>query len=220
VPGAFGVRGGFDSHAFPPFLFRVLLSALFVCAMLAGASPARAQQGEGMLRDSVRVLTEAPAVPARAAADTARRTPWHEQPRFVMARSLVIPGWGQWHNRQWFKALLVAGGEGYFVSRLVQDQRALDRTLGEIAAARAAHDAVREEALVNEYNARLDQRLGRQWLLGAVLAYALVDAYVDANFRGFDVEFKTDPALPAGPPSGPSGPVDGLGVRLLLRRHF
>jgi Family of unknown function (DUF5683) len=220
VPGAFGVRGGFDSHAFPPFLFRAVLCALLVGAVLAGASPARAQQGEGMLRDSVRVLTAPPVTPAAAPVDSARRTPWHEQPRFVMARSLVIPGWGQWHNRQWFKALLVAGGEGYVVARLVEDQRALDRTLGELAAARAAQDAVREEALVNEYNARLDQRLGRQWLLGAVLAYALVDAYVDANFRGFDVEFKTDPALPAGPPSGPSGPVDGLGVRLLLRRHF
>ena len=93
-------------------------------------------------------------------------------------------------------------------------------TLTAIEAARTAHDVAREEALVNEYNARLDQRLGRQWLLGAVLAYALIDAYVDANFRGFDIEFLNDPALPAGPPSATPGSVDGLGVRLLLRRHF
>lgn len=215
MPGAFGVRGGFDSHAFPPCL---LLWGLLLSAILA--MPARAQQAEVMAADTLRTIA-APRVEAvRASADSVRRTPWHEQPRFVMARSLVIPGWGQLHNHQWLKAVLVAAGEGYYVARLVDDQRALDRTLGELAAARAAHDAVREEALVNEYNTRLDQRLGRQWLLGAVLAYALVDAYVDANFRGFDVEFKTDPALPAGPPSGPSGPVDGLGVRLLLRRHF
>ncbi len=215
VPGAFGVRGGFDSHAFPPFL---LLCVLLLSASLAGSAHA---QSIGLSpTDSLRTIPAPRVEAARANPDSAKRTPWHEQPRFVMARSLVIPGWGQWHNRQWFKALLVAGGEGYYVARLVEDQRALDRTLGELAAARAAHDAVREEALVNEYNTRLDQRLARQWLLGAVLAYALVDAYVDANFRGFDVEFKTDPALPAGPPSGPSGPEDGLGVRLLLRRHF
>lgn len=212
VPGAFGVRGGFDSHAFPPFLRG--LAALIVLLALATGAPARAQESPAMVRDSVRAT--APVVRP----DTLRRTPWHEQPRFVMARSLVLPGWGQLHNRQWFKAVLVAGGEGYFVARLVEDQRALDRTLSALADARAAHDAAGEERLVNEYNTRLDQRLARQWLLGAVLAYALVDAYVDANFRGFDVEFKTDPALPAGPPSGPSGPVDGLGVRLLLRRHF
>lgn len=219
MPGAFGVRGGFDSHAFPPILSAVL-RVLFVCTVIVMAAPAAAQVPDGMTSDSVRATAGPARSPVAARPDSTRHMPWHEQPRFIMARSLVVPGWGQWHNRQWVKALLVAGGEGYFVARLVEDQRALDRMLTELAAARAAHDAVREEALVNEYNARLDQRLGRQWLLGAVLAYALVDAYVDANFRGFEVEFKTDPALPAGPPSGPSGPEDGLGVRLLLRRHF
>ena len=33
---------------------------------------------------------------------------------------------------------------------------------------------------------------------GRVPNWPLVDAYVDANFRGFDVEFRNDPALPAG----------------------
>ena len=219
MPGTFGVRGGFDSHAFPP-LFRGAIALLFLLVIgLVAPSRARAQ---GMVAvDSVAApAPAAPTTPAPAHADSTRRRPWQEQPRFVMARSLVVPGWGQLHNRQWFKAVLVAGGEGLLVTRLVQDQRFLDRTLTAIEAARTAHDVAREEALVNEYNARLDQRLGRQWLLGAVLAYALIDAYVDANFRGFDIEFLNDPALPAGPPSATPGSVDGLGVRLLLRRHF
>jgi hypothetical protein len=74
---------------------------------------------------------------------------------------------------------------------------------------------------VNEYNARLDQRLSREWLLGGVIAYALVDAYVDAHFRGFDVEFRNDPALPAGTsPAGPQGGGGGPGMRLALRWRF
>jgi hypothetical protein len=38
--------------------------------------------------------------------------------------------------------------------------------------------------------------VARQWLLGGVIVYALLDAYVDAHFRGFDVDFESDPALP------------------------
>ena len=221
MPGTFGVRGGFDSHAFPP-IFRVALAFVLMLA-LGLVAPSRARAQSMVAADSVAASapssTTTPAS-APAHADSTRRRPWHEQPRVVMARSLLVPGWGQLHNRQWFKAVLVAGGEGLLVTRLVQDQRFLDRTLTAIEAARAAHDGAREEALVNEYNTRLDQRLGRQWLLGAVLAYALIDAYVDANFHGFDVEFLNDPALPAGPPPATPGSVDGLGVRLLLRRHF
>lgn len=164
--------------------------------------------------------------------DTLHRRPWHEQPRFVMARSLVVPGWGQAHNHAWLKALLVAGAEGYLGVRIVEDQRALDGLLGTIDGVRVQRadttlsvvERTRlegvENDLVNRYNTRLDQRLGRQWLFGAALAYALVDAFVDANFRGFDVEFKNDPALPGGPASLPGGSGGEAGVRLLLRRHF
>ena len=54
-----------------------------------------------------------------------------------------------------------------------------------------------------------------------MIAYALVDAYVDAHFRGFDVEFRNDPALPAGTsPNAPAGGGGGPGVRLALRWDF
>src|ERR1043166_5441548 len=106
--------------------------------------------------------------PARA--QSTRRHPWHEQPRFVMARSLLVPGWGQLHNHAWWKAVLVAGVEGVLGTRIVQDQRALNRLLGDIGQARADagealrdSDAVayegalaRENTDVNEYNSRLD----------------------------------------------------------------
>lgn len=186
------------------------------------AAPARAQSLADSTLGPPRVeVVGAPAGPAATAKpETAPKQPWHEQPRVVMLRSLLIPGWGQWHNGAWFKALLVAGTEGYLGAKIVQDQRELDRLLSELDAARARFDQAGEAELVTEYNARLDQRLGRQWLFGAALAYALVDAYVDANFRGFDVEFQNDPALPAGAPPVPSDGGGRLGVRLFLRRHF
>ena len=224
MSGAFGVRGGFDSHAFPPFFpppAAALLGAAFLLALAAlPAARAATPADSTAAPPRIEVVGGTAVPPASTRADSARKQPWHEQPRFVMARSLLIPGWGQVHNRAWLKALLVAGTEGYLGARIAQDQRELDRLTRELADARARFDQQGEAELVNEYNARLDQRLGRQWLLGAALAYALVDAYVDANFRGFDVEFKNDPALPAGPPPVPSGGGDRMGVRLLLRRHF
>ena len=33
------------------------------------------------------------------------------EPRYVMLRSALIPGWGQLHNGSWFKAIGVAAGE-------------------------------------------------------------------------------------------------------------
>jgi len=73
---------------------------------------------------------------------------------------------------------------------------------------------------VNEYNSQLDQRTAHMWFLGAVLTYAMVDAYVDAHFRNFDFEFKHDRALPAG--SSPATPKGGGGgtTRVGLRWHF
>ncbi|MBI1799821.1 MAG: hypothetical protein HYR73_09075 [Candidatus Eisenbacteria bacterium] len=131
------------------------------------------------------------------AARAQRKPVWSEQPRWVMMRSLVIPGWGQAHNRAWFKATVVAGTELWLASVLISDQRELDRLSAEITAA-GTGDPAQVESLVNEYNDRLNHFVSRQWLLGGAVAYALLDAYVDAHFRNFDIEFRNDPALPGG----------------------
>lgn len=153
-----------------------------------------------MLALAAMVLLQAtPAAAQRAVRDSAGAR-WSEQPRFVMARSLLVPGWGQYHNRQWLKSALVAGAEGLLGAQVVSDQRALRRFEDQLAALQSAGDAVGYARTVNEYNARLDTAVGNQWLLAGVIALSMIDAYVDANFRGFDIEFKNDPALPGGVP--------------------
>ena len=254
--GASGVRGGFDSHAFPPLLCGAALVALLVLpshrSALAGpladwlAEEAQAPAcATWLARDPLALAQTDPAAPAKppggslpegirvvgpgsqARSDSARRRPWHEQPRYVMARSLLVPGWGQAHNKKWVKAGLVAGVETWLAVNLYRDQKDLDRLLAEFNTALADTLDDREDELAVEYNAVLDQRTGRQWLLGLTLAYALADAYVDAHFRNFDIEFKNDPALPGGrPPESPSGGAGRLpravlpGVRLAFRWDF
>ncbi|MEO5617144.1 MAG: DUF5683 domain-containing protein [Candidatus Eisenbacteria bacterium] len=121
-----------------------------------------------------------------------------DQPRFVMLRSLLLPGWGQFHNRAWFKSALVAGGEAALIVNLIRDARLLKRIDAEVLAARKSGDLDAENLIVERYNARLDRYVGRQWLLGGMLAYALMDAYVDAHFVNFKIQFENDPARPAG----------------------
>jgi hypothetical protein len=125
------------------------------------------------------------------------------------------------------KAGLVAAAETYLGVSVVKDQRRLDDLLGQIDPLQANVDSLKSDerrllnTLVNEYNTVLDRRLGRQWLLGGVLAYALIDAYVDAHFRDFDLEFKHDPALPPGTsPAHPAERGGPFGFRVALRRHF
>ena len=119
-----------------------------------------------------------------------------DRPRWVMFRSLVLPGWGQLHNHAWFKAAVIGGTEWTLIARLVDDRRALDRLSDEIDASRLAGDAALEASLTAEFNARSDRFVGRQWWLGALLAYSLLDAYIDAHFRHFRIDLKDDPALP------------------------
>jgi hypothetical protein len=157
--------------------------------------------------------------PVPAPPDTARRL-HHTRPRskydapvWVMMRSLVVPGWGQAHNHAWIKAVAVATGEGLLISRLVQDNQALSGLQQDIDAALSAGDEVAYDAEVGAYNARLDVSNRRKWYLGAVLAYSLLDAYVDAHFVDFGVEFSgSDPAVPGGAPD--------LGAKLKVRWHF
>lgn len=225
--GATNVRGGFDSHAFPPSLKRFGPALVLAwCLGFASAAGAAAPDSVVAAPDSA---IAAPALPAALPADSIARSPATEgsgrdprrlarpkrafdEPRWVMLRSLVVPGWGQFSNRAWVKAAMVAGLEIDLGRKVADDLRGLDRIEERIAAARRDQDEAGEAALVNDYNARLDQLTRRQWWLGAAVAYALLDAYIDAHFRNFDAEFKYDPALPGGVPAAR--------VRLSLRWSF
>ena len=165
---------------------------------------------------------------SRAAPDTSatRRAPPRkhsefDEPRWVMARSLVIPGWGQLHNGSWIKAAGVATVEGLLISRMVNDKQALDDLSGQVDVARAAGDAAAESLAVEGYNSHLNDLTRRQWLFAATLIYALLDAYIDAHFRDFDIEFRQDPALPGGvPPTEGKHKSTSGEFRLAIRRRF
>jgi hypothetical protein len=194
--GVKSVRGGFDSHAFPPL-------ALAVALILLAPRPGAATGSAPLADSSGRGGPRAGEVPREGRFDA---------PGWVMMRSMTVPGWGQLHNGSWIKAGIIAGLEGALIVGIVHDNQdmshyqhaadvALDAYNAAVAdsngvAADAAYDA--HQAAISAYNDALNSSVTRAWLLGGTIVYAMVDAYVDAHFRHFAVEFKHDPALPGG----------------------
>jgi len=117
------------------------------------------------------------------------------EPRWVMMRSLLVPGWGQAYNRSWLKAAAIAGGEVWFITKIIDDRSALEDLDRAVQVARDSADADAEEEAVLAYNERSDQLTRREWWLGGLIAYAMIDAYVDAHFRNFRMDFEPVPGL-------------------------
>jgi hypothetical protein len=115
-----------------------------------------------------------------------------DAPRWVMLRSALLPGWGQLHNHAWLKAAGIAAGEIALGAQMWNDERELDRLSKLADRALEAQDEAAYDAATTAYNSRLTDENARRWFLGGVLAYALVDAYVDAHFANFNVEFDTE----------------------------
>ena len=218
--GAPGAAPGWTPGAMDPdSLARVVAQARRLAADSLAADSIMARVQSGAAGDSL-----SPAVSGRSrgrsASDTttARRrrgprepTGW-DQPRLVMLRSLVFPGWGQFHNKAYWKAGAVAGVEGYLIGRLFADESRLGRLSDQANRAQQAGDQDGYANAVTAYNTLLDASVSRAWLLGGVVAYAMLDAYVDAHFVDFDIQFREDPAL--------QGHGAGARARLGLRWRF
>jgi hypothetical protein len=125
-----------------------------------------------------------------------RVRPWHAKPWAVMARSAIVPGWGQATNGKWIKAGLAVGLEAWTGARVADAWRDANDALDREAVALAAGDAATAAAARADYNAAYDRRATGAWLLGAAIVASMLDAYVDAHFLQFDADFGPDPRLP------------------------
>jgi hypothetical protein len=153
---------------------------LFFLILPCGFATGRAQEGaEGTASPGGRTPAAEPSATASVpdsagrAALTGPAGPWYKEPRWIMLRSVVIPGWGQWTNGKHLKAVIVAVGEGYLI------YRAVDYGRQEQAATTAAE---------KDYAA--SKRRDFTWWTIFAAALSMGDAYVDAQLgRQFDKEF-------------------------------
>lgn len=94
-------------------------------------------------------------------------------PSGALLRSLAIPGWGQVYNRKYFKAVIVAGGQGVLLgTAIVEWKRASD----------AKNDAsLPLTTRLEDYRLHTNNRNMLLWLYAAAAVVSMLDAYVDAH---------------------------------------
>ena len=94
-------------------------------------------------------------------------------PSGALLRSLAVPGWGQLYNKKYFKAVIVAGGQGVLLgTSVVEWKRASD--------AKKDASLPPDERLEN-YRLHINNRNLFLWLYAAVTVVSMLDAYVDAH---------------------------------------
>lgn len=146
-------------------------------------------------------------------------------PSRVWKRSLILPGWGQYTNKQAWKVPLVyalIGGLIWNTNRLTKqyhDYRAAVYNLSNDDLLFGPTPAYLADQTNSAFlrNVRDNARTQRdQMILGTLLAYGLnvLDAYIYAHFRTFDVsdDLSLSPSFQQGP--------DGLYTAMQLKIQF
>jgi len=97
---------------------------------------------------------------AKMFSDIPLKSPWG-----AVARSAMLPGWGQFYNEQYIKSIISIGLIGYFSYKVIDNKRKFKQTKNKI------------------YKSRQSEK---SWQLGFVYFLNMVDAYVDAYLYKFD----------------------------------
>jgi hypothetical protein len=98
--------------------------------------------------------------PQEMYSDTPLKSPWG-----AVARSAMLPGWGQFYNESYIKSVLTSAAFFYFGIRALQ---------------------YGEKYRETGNPAYKDQRVTNTWYLGLTYFLIMVDAYIDAYLFGFD----------------------------------
>ncbi len=111
-------------------------------------------------------------------------------PTGALFRSAVIPGWGQFYNRKYIKAVIFAGGQGWLANGIYHDWKNANRH--EKNFKNAFDDPVYQAAEFDKFEDARDSRNLKMWIMAAAIFYSMFDAYVDAQLSDFE---QTDKAF-------------------------
>lgn len=132
---------------------------------------------------------------------TMTRAPWES-----MWRSMVLPGFGQYHNEDYWKVPLFVGATGYLVYSIIDNQNKFSDKRDAVEAATREGKATATLKVQREFYR--DRRDEAAFYLAAVYIIGIVDAYVGAHLYDFDVGDDLSGKIMLLPASG------GIGLQL------
>ncbi len=109
-----------------------------------------------------------------------------KSPTGAVVRSLVLPGWGQWYNEDYWKVPISLGSAAFFTYRIVD----FNSQCNDADAVLAQLDDSDPNRQLFERRAEFyrDKRDEAALFLGVVYVISALDAYVGAHLSGFDVD--------------------------------
>jgi hypothetical protein len=108
-----------------------------------------------------------------------------------MARSAIVPGWGQVVNHKLIKAIVVVGGEGLLVYKAL-DEYHKEQDASDLASSTLDPDAYAAALLSKDRHNNL--KVNYVWWAIAAHLLQMADAYVDAHLASFDSDFGPEDA--------------------------
>lgn len=106
----------------------------------------------------------------------------YQNPTTALFKSMIIPGWGQWGNRRYIKAILFAGVDAWLIGSAVHFGGQASDLRDQYE---AATDLAERNRLYGRYSDKRDQRNKYTWFAVIVSFISMFDAYVDAHLSGF-----------------------------------
>lgn len=111
-----------------------------------------------------------------------------QNPTKGLLKSMVLPGWGQFGNKRYFKSAFYLGMYSWFLSERIHYSK-------EASDLREKFDQAGSISLRNEYyelfKTKKDQRNKFTWYLVITTFISMFDAYSDAHLSGFPVKIES-----------------------------
>ena len=132
--------------------------------------------------DSVKIIPITPQV------DTSKTTTMTKSPFGAVARSLVLPGWGQYYVESYWKIPVFVGGMGFLTYLIIDNNNKYNDARREVDNYQKQSDYdFHYDYLIRKREYYRDNRDQSIFILAGVYLLAAVDAYVGANLFDFNV---------------------------------
>lgn len=132
--------------------------------------------------DSVKII------PITPQTDTSKITSMTKSPFGAVARSLVLPGWGQYYVESYWKIPVFVGGMGFLTYLIIDNNNKYNDARKEVDnyQKQSEYD-FHYDYLVRKREYYRDNRDQSIFFLAGVYLLAAIDAYVGANLYDFNV---------------------------------